>query len=402
MLLALPFFALADEKVSSALTIDCRAVTALPSPHCGVMPTPAFDRQGRLWVAFVQHGHVYIVNSKSLGATFSTPVAVNPVVEEIYTNGENRPKIALGPKGEIYLSWTQKTAGRYTGNIRFSRSLDGGASFDVPRTVNDDGLAISHRFDSLVVTPAGHVYLAWLDKRDKVAAEQDSAEQNYRGAALYYAVSRDRGEHFSANRKVADHSCECCRVAIAPYGKDGIAMFWRHIFDVNTRDHAFVVLNATAKPVIRRVTFDDWQIDACPHHGPAMSRAADNGYHLVWFTGGLNRKGIFYGYHPPAGKKLSRQLPVDNSAGAGHPQVLANERQAVVAWKTFDGNLTRLQSITSSDGGNTWGSVTSLMQTRGASDHPALAVHGDQIYVFWHTQKEGYRIAPVPGGEMEK
>lgn len=401
ILLALPLSVLAGEKASGVVT-DCHTATALPSLHCGVTPTPAFDPLGRLWVAFVQHGHVYVTHSRDLGTTFSPPIAVNPVVEEIYTNGENRPKIAFGPKGEIYLSWTQKTAGRYTGNIRFSRSLDGGAGFDVPRTINDDGLPISHRFDSLAVTPSGEVYLVWLDKRDKHTFERKHEERNYRGAALYYAVSQDRGAHFTSNRKVADHSCECCRIAVAVNGDDGVAVFWRHIFDTNIRDHAFAVLHADTTPAIQRVTFDDWRIDACPHHGPAMSLAADGAYHLAWFTSGPEHKGIFYGHYETDGKKLSRKLSVDTSAGAGHPQVLADGRQIVLAWKTFDGSLTRLQSAASNDGGDTWSPTVTLLQTRGPSDHPALIENGKRMYVAWHTRQEGYRLASVEPGEVAK
>jgi hypothetical protein len=373
----------------------------LPSPHCGVTPTPAFDLQGRLWVAFVQHGHVYVTHSQDLGSTFATPVAVNPVVEEIYTNGENRPKLAFGPKGEIYLSWTQKTNGRYTGDIRFSRSLDGGATFDAPRTINDDGLSVSHRFDSLLVTATGSIYIVWLDKRDKGAVERDSG-RDYKGAAVYYTVSRDRGAHFEANRKLADHSCECCRIAVAPWEQDGLAVFWRHIFDINTRDHAFMTLNSTDNPGIRRITFDDWRIDACPHHGPAIGRSMDRGYHLAWFTNGPERKGIFYGHYRPVEKQMSRLRPVDDAAGAAHPQVLANERQTVLVWKTFDGKLTRLQSMTSDDHGKTWSPVDTLMRTHGASDHPLLVSDGDRIYLSWQTRQDGYRLVQATIGEERK
>lgn len=402
VLSVLPPAAQAHGETSTAPLTECHAATALPSPDCGLTPTPAFDRQGRLWVAFVQQGHVYVTRSTDLGETFSPPVAVNPVVEEIYTNGENRPKIAFGPKSEIYISWTQKTSGRYTGDIRFSRSLDGGARFDAPRTINDDGLPVSHRFDSLLVSDSGRVYLVWLDKRDKRAVERDSDGRDYKGAALYYAVSRDRGAHFSVNRKLADYSCECCRIAVAQSDDDGLALFWRHIFDANTRDHAFMALGPTTKPDVQRVTFDDWRIDACPHHGPAMSPAADHGYHLAWFTGGPERKGIFYGYYQPAQKQLSRLRTVDDSAGAGHPQVLANERQTVLVWKMFDGTVTRLQAMTSDDHGNTWNPVVSLMQTPGASDHPVLAVGDDRIFVSWQTQKEGYRVMAVTTGENRR
>ena len=160
------------------------------SVDCGKTPSSVFDSAGYLWTVFVQNKHVYTGYSTDLGKTYKSLVKVNPVPEKIYTNGENRPKIALGKNNEIYLSWTQKTKARFTGNIRFSRSLNNGVSFELPRTINDDDLPIGHRFDALSVSQSGHVYLAWLDKR--VSFRSKKQRQAYRGISVFYAVSSDQ------------------------------------------------------------------------------------------------------------------------------------------------------------------------------------------------------------------
>ena len=45
---------------------------------------------------------------------------------------------------------------------------------------------------------------------------------------------------------------------------------------------------------VRRVSNDDWQISACPHHGPSLSISPAGTYHVAWYTNGKARKGLFY------------------------------------------------------------------------------------------------------------
>jgi len=217
--------------------IDCEFAISI---HCGSTPSAVFDEEGRLWVAFVQNEHVYVSYSDDRGKSYADSVAVNQNPESAEHNGENRPKILVDKDGTLYISWTLKTSPRFTGEIRFSRSTDGGLTFETPRTINDDNLFTGHRFESLFLNEAGQVYLTWIDKRDMEAhLAQDIP---YSGAAVYYAVSKDQGKTFSENYRVANHSCECCRIAIAPRGPENIAILWRQIFGETTRDHAIAVL----------------------------------------------------------------------------------------------------------------------------------------------------------------
>lgn len=362
---------------------------------CGAAPSGLFDADGRYWVVFVQQNHLYLSHSDDRGGHFSTPVKVNTVPETIYSDGENRPKLALGTGGELYISWTRRGAQRFSGDVRFSRSLDRGASFSTPVTVNDDGLLTSHRFDSLLVDRRGDLYLAWLDKRDKVFATREGSD--YTGAALYYAVSVDKGGSFSANRKVADHSCECCRVAVSRADNKGAAVFWRHIFPVSTRDHAFALLGTdqVAQPW-RRATRDQWQIEACPHHGPDLDDEVQGRHALTWFTAAPDRRGIFFANLNLQTGELENLTLLSSAAGASHPQVSQlNSEQIYTAWKQFDGELTHLLLNYSADGGKTWRDAISVAHTDGKSDHPLLLRNGADLYLSWLTQAEGFRLIPL-------
>lgn len=162
--------------------------------HCGAAPSASFDENGRLWVAFVHDQHVYVSHSDDRGSSFSPAVQVNAVAEDTEYNGENRPKMVTRDGRTILLSWTTKTSPKFTGEIRFTRSIDGGRSFETPRTINDDKLFTGHRFESLFLTESGHIYLAWIDKRDLEASLLQ--DKTYVGAAIYYAVSADLGATF--------------------------------------------------------------------------------------------------------------------------------------------------------------------------------------------------------------
>src|SRR3569623_1883854 len=99
-------------------------------------------------------------------------------------------------------------------------------------------------------------------------------------AVAVQSAAADRGASFGANGKLADHACEWCRIAL-DLTEDGVPVaFWRHVYGDNERDHAVLKLDGKAEPL--RVTRDRWRVEACPHHGPALSIDAQNNYHLVW------------------------------------------------------------------------------------------------------------------------
>jgi len=349
----------------------------------------AFDGQGRLWRASVKDRYVRVDFSDDTGKTFSSSVQVNLQAEAVGADGDSRPKIALGKRGEVYVSWTMLLDKPYTGNVRFSRSLDGGKTFSAPLTVNDNLEVIGHRFDALTVGDDGAIYLAWLDKRDLNSAK--SRGEKYGGSALYYAVSKNNGESFAANVKLADHSCDCCRIALAAPGKGAPVAFWRHDFEDNIRDHALARLDG--KSSMRRVTHDEWKIEACPHHGPAMSIASDNIYHLAWFDNGPKAHGLFYAQSRDEGLSFSAALHFgDDTHNAAHPDVLSLGQEVFLVWKEFDGEVSSVQMKRSHDGGVSWSQARSVALTHDASDHPQLVARAGQMWLSWNSKQEGYRL----------
>lgn len=353
----------------------------------------AFDsKRGDLWAVYKEGDHVMLRRSADVGRTWLEARPVNRAPEQVSADGDARPKIAIGSDGEIYVTWTTPLSKPYTGNVRFARSVDAGENFSEPVTVNADRQEITHRFDALTVDREGRVFIAWIDKRDLVAAKA-SGSNAYRGAAVYYAVSEDRGANFRGDYKLADHSCECCRIGLYAAPEGGVLAMWRHVFEPNIRDHALARMNANGEAgPVRRVTFDDWRIDACPHHGPSIAGDADGTLHAVWFTEGKRRSGVYYGRLGDGTVEGLRRIGGD---AAAHADVAVAGDRVAVAWKEFDGQRTRLRATVSVDGGRTW-HEHQLATTEGASGQPVLLTHDDRFYVFWHTRHQPLAVVAIP------
>jgi hypothetical protein len=360
----------------------------------------ALDSRGQLWLARVENRCLLVVRSSDGGRNFSAPVAVTPQPEAITADAENRPKLAVGDDGVVHVSWTQSLARPMSAYIRYARSTDGGRTFLPPVILNDDRQLISHRFDSLAIDGRGRVAVAWLDARSRTGKTANKSPQTDVG--LYAAVSEDGGATFGRNRRIADHSCQCCRTGLAWTAAGPIA-FWRHVFGRNIRD--FAIANLNGGPVLR-VTDDAWEIDGCPHHGGGIAADGRGNLHIAWFTNGEKRKGIFYRRiaqtdfsKADARLDMSAPLPLgDPARQAGHPAVAAAGDRVLLAWREFDGQHFSAWAMLSRDAGTTWTPPQKLAEAQQQADFTLPLIDARQAFVVWNTAAEGLRVLPVAEG----
>lgn len=394
----IPSFAMSDATTQQGGSHQHGAASHGKSLDLGT--SAAIDKDGRIWIVGKQtsDGGQFVVlqNSKDMGRTWSTPQRIQKTPEPVAANGEARPHIAFGNNGEIYITYTKPVAFPHIGDIRFVRSLDGGRTFSEPTTVHANRDVITHSFESMVVDRAGRIYVAWIDGRDSVVAK--AKQGRYVGSAVYYAVSVDSGASFKGDYKVADHSCECCRIGLAVNPQGTQVAMWRHVFEPNIRDHAMAELGHDGKTQpVQRVTFDDWRIDACPHHGPSIAYGADGARYQVWFNGKEgDDSGALYAQEGADG--VLDKPTILGSPQASHPDVAVEGRQVVVVWKQFDGTSTAILGRISDDGGATW-QEQEFARTAADSDQPHLVTSASVITLVWRTQNEGIRVISVSKGK---
>ncbi len=142
-----------------------------------------------------------IANDGSVGAfgTDKTIAAINPI-PDAFTGQSFRvnsfPTLAAYGNN-LYAAWAQRGAGSDEGDIAFSRSTDGGATWSVPIRVNNDIATKDQFFPWMAVDGSGNIHIVWYDKRDD---KQDKKLHTY------YAVSTDGGSSFPTNQRVSDRA----------------------------------------------------------------------------------------------------------------------------------------------------------------------------------------------------
>ncbi len=387
-----------------------------PKPQLGI--GTAFAPDGALWWVGLNAENQLVIQSAPIAVAaqatgaralqWSAPRVLDTAGDPISADGENHPKLLFGSNATVLIAYTRPLPKPNTGWVRMLRSNDGGKTFSKPFTVHADQQDITHRFESIGFDAKGVLHTIWIDKRDLEGAPKLGNKSSYRGAAIYRNVSLDGGASFGPDTKVADHSCECCRIALAQGGDGVLHAMWRHVFEPDVRDHAFTALGptpsaataatATTTPTLVltpaptvRATFDDWHVNGCPHHGPGLAAAADGGFHTVWF--GIRQQGS----EQVAGVRYAR-LKADGSPDAAtvrrlpderaeHASVMAHGQRVAIVWRSSDGMVSTLKAWLSADDGQTF-TERKLAQVHGDNDFARPVQHGARMAVLWRNPKE--------------
>jgi hypothetical protein len=361
--------------------------------RCATRVTPAFGPDGTLWLAWMAGGRISVANSMDGGHSFSAPVLVTKEPLDLDWGPDARPKIVVDRNGGIALAFSIFRDKAFNGQVLYTRSVDGGQRFATLRPITPSNE--SQRFEALALDVDGSLFAAWLDKRNRVPAQQSG--QKYEGAGLFFASSNDGGVTYSESRLAQDNTCECCRLGMAFAAPGRPVIVFRNIFEGGVRDHAIVTFADPATPgEVHRVSQDDWQIAACPHQGPSLSISPAGTYHVTWYTNGKVRKGLFYAHSRDGGRTFSSPLPIGQpDRSPSRPSVIAGPHDTALVWKEFDGEKTTVKLMTSRDDGESWSKPRIISSTVDTSDHPQLVSDGRRTYLSWMTKADGYRFQAI-------
>lgn len=250
-------------------------------------PAIAADADGNVYIVYVEHGadktaDVYLQKIGADGKLNGEKTRVNPEKGTAKAWRGDPPTIKIGGDDTIFIGWTAKIAGAEissASDLNLSVSRDGGKTFAAPIKVNDDVLPAAHGMHSLEIGKDNRVFVAWLDERNLKIGEQaesaarieeeiqnaspfqfvkilhhnsNQANKNSRhqmengttqmkdevaepNSEVFFAVSDDGGETFSANKKLSSEVCPCCKTSLlaAPDGR--IYASWRQVLGDNFR-----------------------------------------------------------------------------------------------------------------------------------------------------------------------
>jgi S1-C subfamily serine protease len=130
---------------------------------------------------------IFFIKSADGGNTFSKPLNLSNDAGLSYL-----PRIATNGKNNVYVVWTDNSPGNY--NILFTRSLDGGASFDKPIILSN--LKGVSNFPNLAVSGNDTVYVVWSHKNN-TDFDPWNTENQTQTYDVFFTKSLDRGHTFS-------------------------------------------------------------------------------------------------------------------------------------------------------------------------------------------------------------
>jgi hypothetical protein len=361
-------------------------LTVFDKPHEAHVSAPAVavTRDGKIVLAWIaQQGHDNNLFLAQPGSD-PKPVRVNP--EGLSVDSLRQPPgLALGPGGEVYVSWSSAKpvpeGGLFTSDLRLSRSLDGGKTFENPLRVNEDR-PISHSFEGLGVAPDGTVIVSWIDSRDGVST-----------AGTYLARVTERGSRVEKTLKLDEgETCVCCRIDVAAGPGDTVAVAWRKVFPGSIRDMVVGLSRDGARSFSPAglVHADRWKINACPHRGGSVAMDGRGRVYLAWYTETAEGQPRMLFAASGDGLRFGPPSRLNTAAGYIPDQVrLAADPAGRVAivWEEATAVRRRVLLRYSTDGGRTLSAPQALSQAiKAYAPDVAVAPSGDFV-VAWHEEQ---------------
>jgi len=360
------------------LTVAEKAHDAHVSP-----PSVAVRPDGRIVLAwFAQQGHENHLFVARPGSG-PRPVRVNP--DGLFVDSLHQPPgLALGPDGEIYVSWSSRKplpeGALFASDLRLSRSLDGGQTFEAPLRVNEDR-PISHSFEGLGVMADGTVIVSWIDSREGPST-----------AGTYVARITERGSRVERASKLDEgETCICCRVDVAAGPRHTVAIAWRKVFPGSVRDMVVGLSRDGGRSFAPAglAHADRWKINACPHRGGSVATDGRGRIYLAWYT--ESAAGQPRMLFAAAGDDLKFRTPARLNAAAGsipdQVRLAADPAgRVVIVWVEATAVRRRVLMRYSTDGGRTLGAAQSLSEAIKAYAPDVAVAPGGEFVVAWQEE----------------
>ncbi len=345
-------------------------------------------------IASGQHGEVFVTWARPDGQTNnlylarldkdgSRIVRVNPEGMSVDSLHQS-PGMAMGPKGEIYISWSStkpKPEGTlFASDLRLSRSLDSGQSFDSHIRVNEDR-PISHSFEGLAVAADGVVFVSWIDSRE-----------GWEKASTYLARIGEQGAQIEHTVTLDGNTCVCCRSHVATGPQNSVAALWRKVFPGDIRDMELGLSKDGGRsfraPI--RVHQDHWQLNACPHRGGSLAIDKQEQLYTTWYTeGAQDRPNILFA-RSTEGRHFTSLQRLDVSVGSipDHVRMAVDAAgRIIIVWEDATAVRRQVVSRYSIDGGRTFSPLQVLSQALKAYAPDITVSPTGDFFVAWHEEQ---------------
>jgi hypothetical protein len=249
---------------------------------------------------------------------------------DLVVNAADVPSVVPLADGSLAAAWIQENGPDPEAyNLKVAWSKDGGATWSAPASPHHDGTQTQHGFASLFQAPGAGLGLVWLDGR---ATDPDSpnATDNMGLRSTTFTTAGKQLREVAIDTRV----CECCPTSIATTSEGPIVAF-RNRSAKEVRDIYVSRLAAGRWTTPVAVHNDNWEIDACPVNGPAVS-ASGRTVAVAWFNAVKEEGKAFVAFSRDGGRTFGAPVRVDEVSATGHVDVeLLKDGSAAVSWIEF-------------------------------------------------------------------
>jgi len=297
--------------------------------------------------------------------------------EQMVVNIADFPSLLPLGGGVLAAHWTTfvPQSEGYNVNIAFSR--DDGRTWNKPLVPHRDRTPVEHGFVSMIPATGGGVGVIWLDSR-KLSKKNASAESSGDVAMMYTSVGLDG--KLRPEVSIDNRVCECCQPA-AVLTASGILAAYRDRTDQEIRDISVVQFeeNKWSKP--KNVFADQWKINACPVNGPAIA-SHENHVAVAWFTAANDQPKVEVAFSNDSGNTFGTPVQADDGNPAGRVGVaVLDSGSAVVSWVVRGEQSVQVRTRRIDQDGVRHPSLT--IGTTNSGNFPRVKRSGDSVLFTW-------------------
>lgn len=341
---------------------------------------------------------VHVAVSRDGGQVFDAPVRVNRESGSVWGQPISRPRIAGAPNGYWHVSYTANEVhpawGKAILATHYTRSVDGGRSFDAPRRLSalagrdlsgtlHGGFASAAAFSTLAVAPDGGVHLLWIDTRHM---NPDS-----KSAAIYATRSGDDGGSFPEAAALLETGvCPCCQLMATPGPRAALLVGSRRVTAEGLRPATVARLEAAGPFERVEIGGAPWAIEGCPLK-PTVVAAAGEFVLAAAHNGAEEPAAVLLSKSGDGGRSFRPIGPVHPGAAVSDaPAIATNGRLVLLAWHAKLDGPRRVFYRLYDPSGEPRSAIREVGGEPGAAQYPVVAARPDgNFQIAW---QQGMRI----------
>jgi hypothetical protein len=293
-----------------------------------------------------------------------------------FVSGADYPTVAFMADGTMAansLIATNLQLEAYNTNVFLSR--DAGKTWSKPVSIHRDKKVRQHGFVSFVPTPEGGLGAVWLDGKQLSKTNEGDM------ALLYTTIGKDGS--IKGETTLDARVCECCQTA-ATATPEGLLVVYRDRSPKEIRDISIVRYANGKWSAPQPVAAENWEVDACPVNGPAISSSGRN-VAVAWMTSVDEKSRVNLALSTDSGKTFGKPIRIDDGNTSGRVDVVSlPSGGALVSWVERGSQRSELR-IKQVEANGTVGTAVNVSGTSGLQpgSFPRIKLSGSELFVAW-------------------